>query len=67
MANGPNIAVVGAGVVGCSIAYYLSKAGCKVILFEKESIGSGASAHATGSIHLLGMEFSEGPSFGARR
>lgn len=63
MANGPNIAVVGAGVVGCSIAYYLSKAGCKVILFEKESIGSGASAHATGSIHLLGMEFSEGPSF----
>ncbi|MQF69222.1 FAD-dependent oxidoreductase [SAR202 cluster bacterium AD-804-J14_MRT_500m] len=63
MANSPNIAVIGAGVVGCSVAYYLSKAGCKVTVFEKEAIGSGASAHATGSIHLLGMEFSEGPSF----
>ncbi len=63
MAKSLDVAVVGAGVVGCAVAYYLSKAGAKVTLFEKEAIGSGASAHATGSISLLGMEFSEGPSF----
>jgi glycine oxidase len=30
---------------------------------EQEAIGSGASAHATGSLSLLGTEFSQGASF----
>ena len=32
-------------------------------LLEREAIGSGASAHATGSLSLLGAEFSPGASF----
>ena len=57
------VVVIGAGVVGCSVAYYLARAGVDVILLEREAIGSGASAHATGSLSLLGAEFTPGPSF----
>ena len=55
--------MIGAGVVGCSVAYYLAREGVNVTLLEREAIGSGASAHATGSLSLLGAEFSPGASF----
>ena len=58
-----DVVVIGAGVVGCSIAYYLAKEGLSVTLLERDAIGSGASAHATGSLSLLGAEFSPGASF----
>ena len=63
MADRFDVAVVGAGVVGCSVAYYLAREGIKVALLEREAIGSGSSAHATGFISLLGTEFTPGPSF----
>ncbi len=58
-----DVVVIGAGVVGCSIAYYLAREGVRVTLLERDAIGSGASAHATGSLSLLGAEFSPGASF----
>ncbi len=63
MPESADVVVIGAGVVGCSVAYYLAREGVKVTLLERESIGSGASAHATGSLSLLGAEFSPGASF----
>ena len=63
MAEIADVIVIGAGVVGCSVAYYLAREGVKVTLLEREAIGSGASAHATGSLSLLGAEFSPGASF----
>ena len=63
MPKSTDVVVIGAGVVGCSVAYYLAREGVNVTLLERESIGSGASAHATGSLSLLGAEFSPGASF----
>ena len=63
MAQSRDVIVIGGGVVGCSVAYYLACHGAIVTLLEQEAIGSGASAHATGSLSLLGTEFSQGPSF----
>ncbi len=58
-----DVIVVGAGVVGCSVAYYLASSGANVTLLEREAIGSGASTHATGSLSTLGAEFSPGASY----
>ena len=63
MPESADVVVIGAGVVGCSVAYYLAREGASVTLLEREAIGSGASAHATGSLSLLGAEFSPGASF----
>lgn len=38
-----DVLVIGGGIIGLSTAYYLVKAGRKVILVEKNHIGSGAS------------------------
>ena len=61
--NLADVIVVGAGVIGCSIAYNLSRRGASVILLEQDAVGSGASAHATGFNSILGTEFDPGPSF----
>ena len=46
--NKKKLAVIGAGIVGLSTAYYLQKAGCKVILIDKEAPGTGTSrGHAS--------------------
>ena len=58
-----DVIVVGAGAVGSAVAYYLSVAGVKVLLLEREAVGSGSSAHATGSMSLLGTDFTRGASF----
>ena len=63
MAESADVVVVGAGVIGCAIAYELGSRGAKVLLLEREAIGSGASTHATGSLSMLGAEFAPGPSF----
>lgn len=55
--------VVGAGVVGGSVAYLLAKAGLRVCVIEGNAIGSGASGHGHGVISLVGNDFRRGPHF----
>lgn len=44
-----NVVIIGAGVIGCSAAYQLCKAGIQdVILLERKKISSGTSWHAAG-------------------
>lgn len=54
-----DVAIVGGGVVGCAIAYYLSLAGVKVMVLEQRTIGGGASGAAAGMLppwHELSAE-----------
>jgi L-2-hydroxyglutarate oxidase LhgO len=55
-----NIAIVGAGVVGLSIAYELSKKHKDIYVFEKtQYMGDGQSTRNSGVIHA-GIYYPEG-------
>ena len=44
-----NVVIVGGGIIGCSIAYHLAKAGFKnVVLLERKTLTSGTTWHAAG-------------------
>src|SRR5437588_10062541 len=45
----PDVLIIGGGVIGCSIAYHLTKRGCRnVVVVERNTIGSGSTAKAGG-------------------
>ena len=48
--------IVGAGVVGCSIAYHLTKIGLRVALIEQKHVGSGASGANFGMVQSNDVE-----------
>ena len=51
------VAVIGGGVVGCSILFHLAKFGWKdVILLERDELTSGSSWHAAGQIHTISSD-----------
>src|SRR5438093_9947866 len=54
MTNQPEVIVVGAGVMGCGTAYWLSKAGYKVLVLEQEAIACGASGVAAAMLEAVG-------------
>jgi glycine oxidase len=54
MTNQPEVTVVGAGVMGCGTAYWLSKAGYKVLVLEQEAIACGASGVAAAMLEAVG-------------
>ncbi|WP_279593139.1 glycine oxidase ThiO [Methylobacterium sp. E-025] len=45
-----DVAIVGGGLIGLSIAWRLAQAGRSVVVVERETIGSGASLAATGML-----------------
>ncbi len=48
------VVIIGGGVIGCSVAYHLSKLGWKdVILMERKQLTSGTTWHAAGLIAQL--------------
>lgn len=63
MAETADAVVVGAGVVGGSVAYHLAREGMRVCLLERESVGWGASGHGHGAVSLVGKDFRPGPHF----
>jgi len=50
MRTGPDVVVVGAGVVGLSIAFHLTQRGASVKVVERAGIGAGASGVQPGGI-----------------
>ncbi len=48
------VVIVGGGVIGCSIAYHLTKRGVSdVVLLERKQLTSGTTWHAAGLIGQL--------------
>jgi glycine/D-amino acid oxidase-like deaminating enzyme len=47
-----DVAIIGAGLVGCSIAYYLAKGGVDVAVIERGNVNREASGANAGSLHL---------------
>jgi glycine oxidase len=45
-----DVLIVGGGVIGCSIAYFLARGGAKVTLLERGQLASGASGVAAGML-----------------
>ncbi len=54
MKTSAQVAVIGGGVVGCSVLYHLTKAGwTDIVLIEKSELTSGSTWHAAGGMHTL--------------
>ena len=48
------VAIIGGGVVGCSVLYHLTKLGwADVMLLERSELTSGSTWHAAGGFHTL--------------
>ncbi|MGI9149504.1 MAG: glycine oxidase ThiO [Chloroflexota bacterium] len=45
-----DVVIVGGGVIGCSIAYFLARAGVRVTLLERSHLAAGASGVAAGML-----------------
>ncbi|HEX5622383.1 MAG TPA: FAD-dependent oxidoreductase [Solirubrobacteraceae bacterium] len=50
MTSSPDVAVVGAGIVGCAVATFLAEAGVAVLLVERDAVAAGASGRNSGVV-----------------
>ena len=48
MSSAPDVAIIGGGIVGCSLAAFCAEAGASVRLYERERIAAGASGRNSG-------------------
>jgi len=46
------VAVIGGGLIGCASAWYLARAGARVVLLEAGQLNAGASGRNAGSLHF---------------
>lgn len=53
MARTTDVAIVGGGVIGCAIAYYLSRLGVRSTVFESQRLAHGASGATAGLVTPL--------------
>ncbi|MBA2381510.1 MAG: FAD-binding oxidoreductase, partial [Chloroflexi bacterium] len=49
-APAPDVAIVGGGIIGTSLAAFLAEAGLTVRLYEREAIAAGASGRNSGIV-----------------
>ena len=56
-----DVVIIGGGVAGCASAYYLSLAGAKVTIIEREGISSQASGFSAGGLNPLEGSCIPGP------
>lgn len=56
-----DVAIIGAGLMGCATAYYLAKAGAKVLVIDKSRIAGQQSSRAWGFVRQQGRDEYEVP------
>src|SRR5579863_8337744 len=56
-----DVVIIGGGVIGCAIAYYLRTVGATVTVLERGEIGAEASSAAAGLLAPLGSLAGSGP------
>jgi glycine oxidase len=56
-----DVAIIGGGVIGCSIAYQLRKAGVDVLVIERQEVAAEASSAAAGLLAPFGSLTEPGP------
>lgn len=61
MTESCDVVIIGGGVAGCATAYYLSLAGVKATIIEKEGVGSQASGFSAGGLNPLEGSCIPGP------
>ena len=61
MANKADVVIVGGGVMGCAVAYYLAKEGLKPVVIEKSDIGGEASGSNGGGVRQSARNLKEMP------
>jgi glycine oxidase len=61
MQKNTNVIIIGGGVIGCAVAYYLRKMDVDVVLLERGEIGGQASSAAAGLLAPLGPLSGPGP------
>ena len=47
------VAVIGGGIVGCAVAYYVAESGLDCILIEKNDVASGTSSRCDGNVTIV--------------
>ncbi|MGM8213237.1 NAD(P)/FAD-dependent oxidoreductase [Virgibacillus sp. W0430] len=47
------VAIIGGGIVGCAIAYYVAKSGMDCMIIEKNDLASGTSSRCDGNITIV--------------
>ena len=56
-----DVIIVGGGVIGCAIAYYLAEAGVRVTILERGEVGGEASGASAGVLAPLELSMEAGP------
>jgi len=56
----PDVIIVGGGVIGCAIAYYVAEAGAQVTILERGEVGGEASGASAGILAPLELSVESG-------
>jgi glycine oxidase len=59
----PDVVIVGGGIIGCSIAFFLAKSGVRALILERGQVGGEASSGAAGMLTAQAHTDEPGPFF----
>lgn len=59
----PDVVIVGGGIIGCSVAFHLARAGVRPLLLERGEVGGEASSGAAGLLSAQAHSDEAGPLF----